>query len=268
LIAQGVAEFLEEFVREPEFPRAAFGDLYLALLRIWVILHAGTSSGQEHGHVLLELASAALRLNRSTEEILKIIERWWEARPALSQLPFVLDAIELLEREFPNPEAPANLWFAAADLILRAPEALAPSEKRLWRRIGRRIRIDDETISSYLAADKQADEVDPLAEAKLRHIAIVCMREPQARQAATEIQERTRARVSLVIGKAAGPETDGAWNADVVLFVWMATTHGVFRAFDGFERRRFCYVQGTGAASIVRSLERWTIETRGRLTTN
>jgi hypothetical protein len=260
LIIQGIAEFLEEFIRESEFPRAAFGDLYLALLRVWSALYAGTSSGQEHGHVLLELASAALQLNRAPEEVLKIIEQWWEARPARSQLPFVLDAIELLEREFPNPEASANLWLAAADLILRAPDALAPSEKALWRRVGKQLAFDDITISRYVPPDAELDQIDPLAEANLRHIAIVCMREAQARDAAAQIQERTGAEVSVVIGKAAGSETDHAKNADVVLFVWMATSHAVFRAFDGFDRRRFCYVQGTGASSIVRALERWTLD--------
>ena len=35
------------------------------------------------------------------------------------------------------------------------------------------------------------------------------------------------------------------------------TPGSVFRAFDGFDRNRLCYVQGTGAASIVRALERW-----------
>jgi hypothetical protein len=260
LIVHGTAEFLEEFVREPEFPRATFGDLYLALLRLWTALHAGTTSGQEHGHVLLELAGAALQLNRSTEEVLNLIERWWEARPARSQLPFVLDAIELLEREFPLPEAPANLWVAAADLVLRSADALAPSEKELWRRVGKRLGFDDKTISDYLPVATELDQVDPLAGAGLRHVAIVCMREQQARDAAEQIQQRTGAQVSVVITKTAGSETDHARNADVVLFVWLATSHAVFRAFDGFDRRRFCYVQGTGASSIVRSLERWAMD--------
>lgn len=259
LIVHGTAEFLEEFVREPEFPRATFGDLYLALLRLWTALHAGTTSGQEHGHVLLELAGAALQLNRSTEEVLNLIEQWWEARPARSQLPFVLDAIELLEREFPLPEAPANLWVAAADLVLRSADALAPSEKELWRRVGKRLGFDDKTISDYLPVATELDQVDPLAGVGLRHVAIVCMREQQARDAAEQIQERTGAQVSVVITKTAGSETDHARNADVVLFVWLATSHAVFRAFDGFDRKRFCYVQGTGASSIVRSLERWAM---------
>jgi hypothetical protein len=44
-----------------------------------------------------------------------------------------------------------------------------------------------------------------------------------------------------------------------VLIVWSAITHAVFRAFDGVDRERIEYVQGTGAASIVLALERWAI---------
>ena len=258
-LSQGIAEFLQDFVREPEFPRARLGNLYLALLRLWGTLHGGTSAGQEHGHVLLELASASLQLNRAPDEVLQIVERWWEARPSRSQLPFLLDAIELLEREFPRPEAPANLWLAAADLILRLPDALAPSEKALWRRVGQRLGIDQASIAHYLPEDPIEEEVDPLAERKLKHIAIVCMRERQAREAAEQISRRIRADVTIVTESVAGVVTHHACTADVILFVWMASTHALFRAFDGFDRRRFCYVQGTGAASIVRTLERWVL---------
>ena len=258
LITPGIADFLEEIVRESEFPRTGFGDIYLALLRLWSTLHAGNSSGQQNGHILLELASAALKLNRAPGEVLKMIEHWWEVRPSCSQLPFALDAIELLEREYPNPDAPANLWLAAADLILRNPEALVPSEKKLWRRVAKRLGIDETTVGQYLPPEsEEADQTDLLAEARLRHIAIICMREPQAREAATQIVQRTGAKVTLVTGQAASSETDYASTADVILFVWMATSHAVFRAFDETERKHLCYVQGTGAASIVRSLERW-----------
>jgi hypothetical protein len=259
VIAPGISEFLEEFVREPEFPRSTFGDLYLALLRLWSALHAGTSSGQQHGHVLLELAHAALRLNRAPGDVLQTVEHWWHARPSRGQLPFALDAIELLEREYPEPAAPMNLWFAAADLVQRNPDTLVPSEKALWRRVGQRLGIEDRDIEVYLAAEEETGEEppDPLATASLQHVAIVCMREPQAREAAGQIRARTAAQVTLVTGKSAGAETDLARTANVVLFVWLATSHAVFRAFDGIDRKRISYVQGTGAASIVRSLERW-----------
>lgn len=261
LIAPGIVEFLEEFVREPEFPRSAFGDLYLALLRLWSALHAGTSSGQQHGHVLLELASAALQLNRAPGDVLQTLQHWWQARPSRSQLPYALDAIELLECEYPQPEAPANLWLAAADLILRSPDVLVPSEKELWRRVGKRLGVEDRDIEHYLPAEAETETepLDALADADLHHIAIVCMREPQAREAAEQIRARTGAQVTLVTGNAAGAETDHARSATVVLFVWLATSHAVFRAFDGVDRKRLCYVQGTGAASIMRALERWAM---------
>ena len=57
----------------------------------------------------------------------------------------------------------------------------------------------------------------------------------------------------------AGAETALACTVDVVLFVWMTSTHAVFRAFDGFDKKQFCYVQGTGASSIVRTLDRWLL---------
>lgn len=37
-----------------------------------------------------------------------------------------------------------------------------------------------------------------------------------------------------------------ARQADIVLSIWKASTDAVFRAFDGYERKRVCYVQGPG----------------------
>ena len=156
------------------------------------------------------MASAALQLNRSPDEVLGILERWWEARPARSQLPFVLDAIELLEREFPDPASAANLWLAAAEVIRRAPEALAPSERALWKRTGSRLGIDEKAIAEYMpeAPESGEGEVDPLMEAHLRRVAIVCMREHQAREAAEQIIERAGVEIIFVMGSVAGPQTE------------------------------------------------------------
>lgn len=260
LILQGVAELLEEYVREPEFPRPALGAFYLALLRLWSALHAGTSIGREHGHVLLELASAALQLNLEPEEVRLALESWWRAKPAPSQLPFALDAIELLERELSDPAPVAGLWIEVADVIKRSSDSLPPGDRELWRRAGKRLGFEAATIAEYLPPEPPtAAGDDVLADADLKHVAIVCLREQQANQAAAVIHERTGAKVTVVAASSAGAETTQACTADVVLFVWMASTHAVFRAFDGYDRKRFCYVQGTGASSIVRSLERWAV---------
>ena len=71
------------------------------------------------------------------------------------------------------------------------------------------------------------------------------------------ISDRCGAEVVVVTDKVAGAATNNAASADVVLFVWSATSHAVFRAFDGMDRGRIAYVQGTGSSSIVLALERW-----------
>ena len=88
------------------------------------------------------------------------------------------------------------------------------------------------------------------------------MRETQAKEAKKIIEERSDIQVSIISSKVAGENTTQARSCDVVLFVWLATSHAVFRAFDGFDRNKLCYVQGTGISSIVRSLERWITESQ------
>jgi hypothetical protein len=260
LILQGVSELLDEYVRESEFPRDALSKLYLALFQLWGALHSGNTAGKEHGHVLLELANALLQLNESAEDVCIVIENWWKAKPTSSQLHFVLDAIELMERELSDKKRAENLWVSSADVIKRKPDSLLPSDRELWRRVGSRIGFDANTVAEYLPPEPpDGPSVDMLAEAGLKHIAVVCLREQQAKQAAEEIRERCGSKVTVVTDTAAGAQTTQACTADVVLFVWLASTHAVFRAFDGYDRQKFCYVQGTGASSIVRSLERWFI---------
>jgi hypothetical protein len=260
LINEAMSKFLGDFVRESKFPRRDFSNLYLSLLRLWEKMNAGTGTGREEGHVLLELANALFELNYKIDEAKSIIEEWWKARPVPSQLPFALDAIELLAAQHPERQAFENLWYEASDLIKRNPHKLLESEKDLWRNVGMRIGLEEADILQYLPVEQGIVVEDLLVKANLKKIAIVCMRERQAGEAAKMIQKRTGVKVSLVSTKVAGAETSNARTCDVVLFVWMATTHAVLRGFDKFDSSKLCYVQGTGAASIVRSLERWCKE--------
>ena len=61
------------------------------------------------------------------------------------------------------------------------------------------------------------------------------MREEQAKQAVEVISDRCgeKTKLTVVTSKVAGADTTTACNADVVIYVWMASTHAVFRAFDG-----------------------------------
>jgi hypothetical protein len=260
LILPGISQLLEEYVRELEYPRPLLGKFYLSLFRLWGALHAGNSIGREHSHVLLELASVLLKLNLETGDVRQGLEDWWRAKPAPSQLPYALDAIELLERELPEAAATAALWVEVADVIKRSPNSLPPADRELWRGAGARLGFDAATITEYLPPEPAEEKgADILAAANLKHVAIVCLREQQAKQAAVQIAKRSGAKITVVASTSAGAETTLACTADVVLFVWMASTHAVFHAFDGFDKKRFCYVQGTGSSSILRTLDRWVI---------
>lgn len=128
----------------------------------------------------------------------------------------------------------------------------------LWVRLGSRLGLETAISRDALGIDAgvPTDEaVDPLEDAGFRKIAIVSLHEKAAREAANEIEERTGASVLVVSDYAAGDATQSAASADVILFVWGAAKHAVYRAFDKV-RDRLEYVQGTGSGSIVRALER------------
>jgi hypothetical protein len=85
----------------------------------------------------------------------------------------------------------------------------------------------------------------------LRKVAIVSLRDRQAQEVAELLRNRFDAKIVVASEINPGTNTRSAHSADVVLFVWSATTHAVFRSFDNMDKNRVANVQGTGAASIV-----------------
>ena len=255
---EALGKFIEDYVQGDHlFPRSNFVELYLSLMRNWGQLRGGQGGNHEAGHVLLELGRALLQFNHSATEVKSIIENWWSVRPTPALLPFALDAIDLLHIEHPDKKASENLWVGASDIAKRNPDTISNSEKVLWRKVGLTIGLDEEVIDEYFPISKSPEVIDPLKNSGLKKVSIVCMRETQAKEAKKIIEERSDIDVSIISSKVAGSNTTQARSCDVVLFVWLAASHAVFRAFDGFNRDKLCYVQGTGVSSIVRSLERW-----------
>lgn len=248
---------VEDFVVDPLFPRSNLVDLYLQLFRIWADKRKGSADPPE-GNLLLTLASAVLRFTRSGEgEIVEGIRGWWEARKTFRMLPFLSESLELISDLTTLTGAAESLWMDGAGLIARAPHTLTPGERRIWQSIGSRIGFGAAEVNELLGVTETiAEESDPIAEAGLKKVAIVSLQEKAADSAAALIHERTDAQVMVVSELDAGAATDSAKTADVILFVWAANKHAVYRAFDEV-RDKLEYVQGTGASSIVLSLERW-----------
>lgn len=251
-----LTEVIDAYVCEPRFPRRDRLAFYQAVADIWVDLRE-RSTDPTDGQMLLLLVDALLTIDGKMEAMVaQRIERWWEARPVRARLAWLGEALELLTEQS-SSKAYLPLWFAAAKLLRQDGSAISASDFRLWLRLGRRLELDQTAITETLGdvPSEAAEAIDPIASAGFAKIAIVSLHERAARTAAEEIAQRCTANVIVVTDHAAGEATDSASSADVILFVWGATKHAVYRAFDKV-RDRLEYVQGTGSASIVRALER------------
>ena len=254
---------IKDFLNDPEFPRASLTGVYRQLFQLWAQHRRGGAS-QQDANLLLALAEAVLQLDRTSEkEVTENIRGWWEARRVRAMLPFLLSALDLLSELTTERGVCESLWIDGAEFIRIDPQALTPGERILWRNVGIRIGLDKATIEEFLGLQVEADVnvVDLLAEANLKKVAIVSLREEPARIAAEIIRQRTGAQVLVVTETHAGSGTDNAKTADVILFVWASVTHAVYRAFDNV-REKLAYVEGKGAVSIVLTLERWAMKER------
>jgi hypothetical protein len=262
-----LAAFVEDFVSEPGFPRPELELLYLQLMRLWVQERKGSTHTPD-SHLLLTLATAVLTFTAEHErEAGDLLAEWWQARPVPHALPFLLEVVDVLTSTSASDEQAQYLWLEGVRLVARYSDRLTPSEYLLWRRQGQQLGFDRTTIDKSippLPARRVAEEIDPLQRLGVSKIAIVSLHHRAAEQAQALLSERTSAKVVIVGETTAGVATKSAQSADVILFVWAASKHAVFRAFDAV-RERVVYVQGTGAGSIVLALERWA---KIRLTDN
>jgi hypothetical protein len=252
--------FVEDFVSESSFPRPELAPLYLHMLRLWSEHKRGSAYAPD-GQLLLVLASAVLRHAGGAQgEVAGHLVGWWRARPVRAALPFLLEALDVV-LEFTADDGPAQqLWLDGAALAGRDAAMLSPTERTLWRRSGLRAGFDATAVEEVLPDAPRAAHgrppTDPVRDLRLAKIAIVSLHRRPAEEARELLAERTGATVFVVDELVAGPGTRAAQTADAVLFVWAATKHAVFRAFDAV-RDRVVYVQGTGAGSIVLAFERW-----------
>ena len=248
---------IDTYVCDPSFPQKARLPLYDTILEIWMDNRAN-SNDLADGQLMLMMSDAILRLDGSREIVTaERLRRWWKARPVRARLIWLGEALELLTEQSLSKEYLA-LWYDAATIIKPDVSALGPSGCQLWVRLGCRLGLEPTVARDALgiATSVSTGELtDPLEHEGFRKIAIISLHEKAAREAASEIEKRTGASVLVVSDYAAGDATQSAANADVILFVWGATKHAVYRAFDKV-RDRLEYVQGTGSGSIVRALER------------
>jgi hypothetical protein len=242
----------------PGFPSVRHLDLYLSLAEALVYVR-GSAAREEDAHLLHGLLAAIANLSPSAARRCgDLLRSWWSLRPIHPRLDWLVAVLDSLAPLHPDPGSLMDLWSEAVALAIRKRLALSASQFRTWQRVAGLLEVDAETANSNLSALRPTAEsalVDVLKGTNWRRIAIVSLQEGAAREAASELKARTGADVVLVTGLVQDGLTKVAQTADVILFVWAACSHAVYRAFDA-HRERLAYVQGTGASSIVAAAER------------
>lgn len=241
------------------FPTLKHLDLYLSLAEALVYLRGATAS-DEDAHLLHGLLAAIANLSpKAVRQSAQLLRDWWHQRQILSRLDWLIGVLDSLAPLHPEPDTLLDLWSDAVALATRKQAVLTPTQFRTWQRVARLLEIPADSVRSDLAALRPpAGEApaDPLKAIGWRKIAIVSLQEGAARESARELEARTGADVILVTGLVQDGLTRTAQQADVVLLVWAACSHAVYRAFDD-RRERLVYVQGTGTSSIVAAAEQW-----------
>ena len=248
----------------PGFPRTTHLDLYVVLAEALVYLR-GESASEQDAHLLHGLLAAAMNLSSScAQRCSDLLRDWWRRRPTGSRIGWLVAALDSVGPLHPRPHDLCDLWVEAVALAARKRLALTAAEVRTWRRVGAYLELPAATVNADLA-DLQPQVSTPtddqLARAQLRKVAIISLQEAAAREAARELQSRTGAEVLLITSLVQDGFTNAAKDADVILFVWAACSHAVYRAFDDC-RDKVAYVQGTGASSIIAAAEVWVARHR------
>ncbi|MDH4459454.1 MAG: hypothetical protein QE272_12205 [Nevskia sp.] len=254
-----MSSIIDVIVGSAGFPLLQHVEIYIGLADGLTYLR-GTSANEADAQLILGLISGVVYLDPAhADRCAAIIRGWWTQRAIVARLPWLIAALDAVALLHPDPTSLQALWGDGLTLAERKGCRLTPSEMKTWRRVGAAIEYsatDVATLLDRVAAVESDETIDPLAQAGLERIAIVSLQETGAREAAAELMTRTGAEVVLVNGMVQGGQTRRAAEADLILFVWAASSHAVYRAFDDC-RDRLVYVQGTGVVSIISAAEKW-----------
>lgn len=261
-VPRALSAIAEDAIADPDFPVQGLAMAYEILFQVWAAQFRGSQKIQ-HRAVLLSLGQVLLEDDAKHELLIHdAIRSWWQARRTHAMLPFLIEGLELLAGSSSRRTDVQSLWYDATEVIGASGTELPRGEIEGWRAIALRAGLDEKDVETYLPRPEVPEEPeDPLQGSGLKRIAVVSLHERQARTAADIIRTRTGAEVVVDNERTPGEQTELAKRSDLILFVWAAAKHAVFRAFDSV-REKVVYIQGSGAASIIRGLERWAVERR------
>ena len=256
LAEQVLTAIIEALILFPAELDNRFSGLFISLLDIWAN-QKSLLNDDKSCNFLMYLANGTLEIDPTQLNLVhSILVKWWEKMPIRARIPWLIEAIEILSNQTSDQRV-IDLWYKGAALIQTDPTILTRTDKEMMINLSGRFGIERGHAKGALGLTSQTttgEQIDPLGQTALSQIAIVSLHERSANVAAEIIRNRTGCEVLVVTSHENDYQTKAASEKDLILFVWSATKHSVYRAFDTV-REKLCYVQGSGAASIVRSLE-------------
>jgi hypothetical protein len=256
---EALAALVDCFVGAPGFPNLKHLEIYLSLLSGLVEVRGGAVSEADSQLVLGVGAAVATLSADACPKCEDAFRGLWRRRPVVPRLDWLAAALDTLAELHPTPHNLVDLFTDGLALAERKAVLMSRTKIAMWRRIGAALELtsdDIERLLRPLVESESTERPDVLASVGLKTIAIVSLREASANSAAKELEDRTGATVFVVASLVADDQTRQATGADLILYVWAASTHAAYRAFDKW-RDKLEYVQGTGASSIVMAAERW-----------
>lgn len=258
MLQDAFASMIGVVIDAPGFPVLNHLNLYISLAEGLVFLKGETAS-EEDSQLLLGLISAISFLSpKSSADCVNIVKNWWVSRPSLPRLTWLLGSIDCLLTAHQSSHQLIDIYMAGLIFASNNKYTAGISEFKSWKKIGSRLEINAENLLASIEPPLMTNTPDVLKEINIHNISIVSLKESSAKEAADELRKRVGAnlKVNVITSQVSNSLAKNAENSDLILFVWSASTHAVYRSFDKC-RDKLCYVQGTGSSSIINAAERW-----------
>ena len=248
-----ITKLIELFVDDEKFPEDEYLYIYKQLFEFWSFLKSKTSDTKDNEFFII-LAEVLLTSDASLQgDVINKISSWWTENPALSNIKFIGNALELVSI-YTNNKQMVDIWYDVVTKIENNKRSFSKSDLNLWMRLGNFFEIPEAEIQNRLKSIVESYEEDVFTHLNGKNIIIFSFQENAAKAAQNEIEERGNCSVKIINKIISTEEARVVENCEFILYVWRANKHSNFKALDKY-KNDLVYVPGTGSSSIVGTLE-------------
>ena len=130
-----ITKLIELFVDDEKFPEDEYLYIYKQLFEFWSFLKSKTSDTKDNEFFII-LAEVLLTSDASLQgDVINKISSWWIENPALSNIKFIGNALELVSI-YTNNKQMVDIWYDVVTKIENNKRSFSKSDLNLWMRLG------------------------------------------------------------------------------------------------------------------------------------